>query len=420
MNFQHARRKFNGNDFSQNVLESTHSWHKLTAQLTRDDTAMAEPTLLSNRYQIEGRLGSGGMAVVYRARDLMLERTVAVKILREDYSSDAAFKERFHQEAKAAANLSHPSIVTIHDFGLDAGRLFIVMEYVPGTDLKTILQSRGRFSVEEALPLIIQACAGIGYAHRAGLVHCDIKPQNMLVTPDQRLKVTDFGIARALASIKPDEYSSIVWGSPQYFAPEQAAGTAPSPGSDVYSLGVVMYEMLTGRLPFIADNAIELSRQHRILPPPPMRQFNPAIPPTLEQIVMKVLSKEPSARYRTADQLGRVLMTFNRNSYPPVPGVVPASPQPPAVEASANSSLLRSTARSATSQPPLQKPTPQSTPAAGPQTAPSQFVVTEDEEGNPLDIDWITWGLALLALVCVGGQVPLWIWVYLLYNPPVP
>ena len=216
---------------------------------------MAEPILLNDRYKVEGRLGSGGMAVVYRAYDLKLERTVAVKILREDYSSDPAFRDRFHQEAKAAANLSHPSIVTIHDFGLDSDRLFIVMEYLPGTDLKTILQSRGRFTIDEALPLIIQAAAGIGYAHRAGLVHCDIKPQNILVTPDQRLKVADFGIARAMASIHPDEQSHIVWGSPQYFAPEQAAGRAPSPASDVYSLGVIMYETLTGRLPFIGADA---------------------------------------------------------------------------------------------------------------------------------------------------------------------
>jgi len=383
-------------------------------------TTMAEPTLLNNRYQIEGRLGSGGMAVVYRARDLMLERIVAVKILREDFSADSAFRERFRQEAKAAANLSHPSIVTIHDFGLDAGRLFIVMEYVPGTDLKTILQTRGRFSVEEALPLIIQASAGIGYAHRAGLVHCDIKPQNMLVTPDQRLKVTDFGIARALASIRPDEYSSVVWGSPQYFAPEQAAGTAPSPASDVYSLGVVMYEMLAGRLPFNADNAIELSRQHRTLPPPPLRQFNPSIPPALEQIALKVLSKEPSSRYRTADQLGRVLMTFNRTTtFSPISGIGPASTQPPAFKSAQDAA--------SPALPPIrpaaQKIPPALIPAHFPPPPPpvvTQLAAADDIENNPLDIDWGTWGLALMALVCVGGQIPLWIWVYLLYNPPIP
>ena len=166
---------------------------------------MPEPVLLNNRYQLQELLGSGGMSVVYRAHDRMLERDVAIKILRETFSSDPSFRERFHQEAKAAANLSHPNIVTIHDFGLDTGRLFIVMEYVPGDHLKNLIKKRSRFSIEETLSLMIQACAGIGYAHRAGLVHCDIKPHNMLITPDMRLKVADFGIARALAAIQPDE-----------------------------------------------------------------------------------------------------------------------------------------------------------------------------------------------------------------------
>ncbi|NJN43405.1 MAG: serine/threonine protein kinase [Anaerolineae bacterium] len=172
------------------------------------------PALLNNRYALQKRIGKGGMAVVYEARDLMLERTVAIKILRETFSKDPAFRERFRQEAKAAANLAHPNIVTIHDFGFDAGRLFIIMEHIPGTDLKSIIEERGRFSVNEAIPILVQTSAGVGYAHRAGLVHCDIKPHNILITPDQRVKVTDFGIARALASIQPDEKIEVVWGSP--------------------------------------------------------------------------------------------------------------------------------------------------------------------------------------------------------------
>ncbi|GAB4504388.1 MAG: hypothetical protein Fur0043_13820 [Anaerolineales bacterium] len=342
---------------------------------------MQEGARLNNRYQLLQRVGSGGMAEVFRARDLMLERYVAVKVLRADYTGNQAFQERFRQEARAAANLSHPNIVTVHDFGLDRGQLFIVMEHVPGSDLKTLLRQRGRFSIEEAIPLIVQACAGIGYAHRAGLVHCDVKPHNMLVTPDKRLKVTDFGIARALATIHPDEHSDVVWGSPQYFSPEQAAGEPPSPASDVYSLGIVLYETLTGSLPFNGFTAEELARMHLEAPPAPIREYLPDIPEPLEQIVEKVLSKEPSARYRTADQLGRVLLRFG--TQPDLPASLTLTPE------------------TATVYQPASIPEPEAVPAA------------------PLEIDWLSVALGLLALIAVGGLIPFWMWVYFAYNPPI-
>lgn len=344
-------------------------------------------SLLNNRYQLLERLGSGGMAVVYQASDQMLARYVAIKVLRQDYSRNKAFQERFRQESRAAANLSHPNIVTVHDFGFDAGQLFLVMEYVPGTDLKSMIRKRGRFTIEEAIPLMVQACAGIGYAHRAGLVHCDVKPHNMLMTPDRRLKVTDFGIARALATILPDEHSETVWGSPQYFSPEQAAGSAPSPASDVYSLGVVLYEMLTGSLPFVADSPEELTRMHLEETPTPISEYLPGIPSTLEQIVMKVLSKEPSARYRTADQLGRVLMNFG------ISGETPATPV----------SLTL---------------TPEAAPVY--QTHANSASSYDAKSVQPdLGIDWLSVGLGLLALIAVGGLIPFWMWVYFVYNPPI-
>jgi serine/threonine-protein kinase len=340
---------------------------------------MDQQRLLNERYELLEPLGKGGMAVVYQARDRMLERLVAIKLLREDYSSDASFQNRFRQEARAAANLSHPNIVTVHDFGLDRGQLFIVMEYIPGTDLKSLLKQRGRLPPEQALPLAIQACAGLGYAHRAGLVHCDVKPQNLLVTPDMRLKVTDFGIARALSTIQSEEQHELVWGSPLYFSPEQAKGNAPSPASDVYSLGVVLYEMLTGKPPFQADTASELTRLHIQAVPAALAEVLPDASPALQEILNKVLAKEPSQRYRTADQLGRVLLKF---------GTVRAAP-----------SLAL-------------------TPEVPPDRTDQTFV---EQAVGPLlgGIDWLTVGLGLTALVAVLGLIPFWMWVYFVYNPPV-
>jgi serine/threonine protein kinase len=361
---------------------------------------MAEPSLLNNRYQVLEPLGTGGMAQVYRARDLMLDRFVAIKMLRADYSADPVVQVRFRQEAKSAANLSHPNIVTVHDFGFDQGKLFIVMEHVPGTNLKVMIDNLGKFNTDDALPIIIQACAGLGYAHRAGIVHCDVKPHNILITPDHRVKVTDFGIARAISGIHPDEQHDVVWGSPLYFSPEQAAGLAPSPASDVYSLGVVMYEMLAGRPPFVAKTPETLARLHREMKPQAPVIFNPNISPELEQIILKVLSKEPSARYRTADQLGRVLMTFGHQkaTYRPRPGANGASaPLPPS---SANMQGKTGSMQTMTSYIDL-----------GTEPLP---VETTDE------IDWISVGLGLLALASVGGLVPLWLAIFFRWNNALP
>ena len=380
---------------------------------------MAQGKLLNDRYQLLEKQGGGGMATVYRARDKMLERDVAIKLLRDDYSDNDEFRERFRQEARAAANLSHPNIVTVHDFGYDVGKLFIVMEYIPGADMKTLIRRRGRVSVRDTVHLMTQACAGIGYAHRAGLVHCDVKPHNMLVTHDKRLKVTDFGIARALSTIRHDEYNDVVWGSPQYFSPEQATGAAPSPASDVYSLGIILYELLTGTLPFLAKTPEELARLHMTQIPVPVSEYVPDISPALEQIVSKVLAKEPSRRYRTADQLGRVLENFglqeekpkqqtrsvpiSRPISEPLPTTPPSYvPNPEPVPVYQHQPVVERT------PPPAPTPTYQYTPPPRPAPKPRE----------PLNIDWASVGLGLLALLMAGGLIPFWMWVYFIYNPP--
>lgn len=328
---------------------------------------------LAGRYQLSGELGAGGMAHVYQALDLQLQRPVAIKVLREDLIGDPGFRARFLQEARAAANLAHPNIVTVYDSGIDNNRFFFVMERVAGTDLKTMLRSRGHLPVDEAVRIMVQVASAVGYAHRAGLIHCDLKPQNILVASDGRAKITDFGIARALSTIDPGETSEYVWGSPQYFAPEQAAGGPPSPASDVYALGVVLYEMVTGELPFRAAHAEQLAELHVKATPVPPSRVTPGIPPALEQIILKVLAKEPAARYRTADQLARVLSTFV-----PSPGPEPTLPPSPGA-------LVAD---------------------------PGTFTSTKP---RPESVDWMAVVLGLIAFVAVGGLVPLWLWACLLY-----
>jgi eukaryotic-like serine/threonine-protein kinase len=351
---------------------------------------MSETNLLNNRYRLQELLGKGGMASVFRATDTMLERDVALKILKSDYTKSPAFRERFRQEAKAAANLHHPNIVTVHDFGYDSPRLYIVMEYVKGKDLNSIMKEHVQLKTYTAIKLAIEACKGIGYAHRAGLVHCDIKPHNFLVDVNWRLKVTDFGIARAMASIDSEEESKMVWGSPQYFSPEQATGMPPSPASDVYSLGVVLYLMTTGKLPFTAKSSVELARLHRKALPPSPRDINPRLPREIESVIMKVLSKEPSARYRTADQLARVLQTLLDR-----------------IE-NLDQSIHNSFEISSKPIEETSEETPPETILSFTQEEKSELDRDEEES---LNFDWVAIGLSMLATTAVFGLFPFWAWV---------
>lgn len=363
---------------------------------------MSQP-LLNRRYKILDQLGAGGTALVFKAQDLSLNRLVAIKVLRDSLTADAEFLNRFQQEARAAANLAHPNIITIHDFGVDGRYYYIVMEYLEGTDLKNIIRQQAPFSVERFLNFAIQMSAGIGYAHRAGLVHCDVKPQNMLVTPEGRIKVTDFGIARALSTIHQGESHDVVWGSPQYFSPEQAAGEAPTPSSDVYSLGVVFYEMLTGRLPFTAQDPQQLALMHLRDDPPPMTMYNPAVPETLERIVRKVLAKEPAVRYRTADQLGHILISYKEQGgqfNTPTPPRTPTRSAKAAVDAPAA---------------PMPTSTGRQTAAQRPPSA--RELARQLEEEVDEGLDWTAIGLSVLAGMALLGLLPLWFIVLLRYNP---
>ena len=265
----------------------------------------AQNVTLNKRYQLINRVGSGGMAVVYKAKDLALGRLVAVKMLHDSLTGDNNFLASFRREAHAAANLAHPNIVTVYDIGEAEHRHFIVLEFIDGQTLKQIIRqhkANGTYlPLTDVLTIVIQICEGIGCAHRADLVHCDVKPQNVRITRDQRVKVADFGIARAVSEATISQQSRS-WGTPQYFSPEQAAGEKPTPASDVYSIGIILFEMLTNELPFQAETPTGLAIKHLQTPPPLVTELNPLVPPQLAQIVNKVLSKEPSGRARSPDQ----------------------------------------------------------------------------------------------------------------------
>ena len=265
-------------------------------------------TLFDGRYRILRKLGSGGMANVYLAEDEDLGRRVAIKILNDRYANDESFIERFRREAKSAAGLSHPNIVSIYDRGEAEGTYYIAMEVIEGRSLKELILTRGAVPVHQAVEYARQLLEALRFAHRHGIIHRDIKPHNVLVSADERgksqdsrLKVTDFGIARHGAS-QMTEAGSIM-GTAQYLSPEQARGAPVTAASDLYSAGIVLYELLTGKVPFGGDSAIEIAMKHVNELPRPPSQLRSEIPPELDQIVLRALAKEPEDRYQTAEEL---------------------------------------------------------------------------------------------------------------------
>jgi serine/threonine-protein kinase len=271
---------------------------------------------LGGRYEVIDRVGGGGMAIVYKAHDQLLNRYVAIKVLRQQFVNDEDFIRRFRREAQSAASLSHPNVVSIYDVGQEADTHYIVMEYVEGHNLNEIIKERAPLQVEEAVNIATQICDALDHAHHNGIIHRDIKPHNILIGRNGRVKVTDFGIARAVTSSDITQTGSVI-GSVHYFSPEQAKGASQGEKSDLYSLGIVLYQMLTNRLPFLGESPISVALKHlqeKVVDP---RSVNPHIPQSVENIILKALRKNPDERYQSARQmlhdLERALLPERRN-----------------------------------------------------------------------------------------------------------
>jgi len=275
-------------------------------------------TTIDSRYRLERPLGHGGMASVHLARDTELDRLVALKLLAENLSGDESVHRRFVREARLAARLSHPNVVSVFDAGDDGGRPYIVMEYVDGENLAELLARRGRIPPDEARGLALQAAQGLAHAHAAGLVHRDVKPQNLILRRDGTLKIADFGIARAAEATALTQAGTVL-GTAAYLSPEQALGEEVTPATDVYSLGVVLYELLTGRTPFQVETLDDLA-QRPAMEVAPVRELVPGVPRDLEDVVMHCLARNPEYRPRDGAQLAAELALVDAAATKPLPG----------------------------------------------------------------------------------------------------
>lgn len=340
-----------------------------------DENTSAFP-IIKKRYQILNTIANGGMSVIYRAKDTVLERYVALKVLKSDLSANQIFRNRFRAEAKASAKLSHPNIVTAFDFGLDSKRLFIVMELVEGNHLKDLIIKQRISSFYKGFLLMKQASNGLAHAHKHGIVHCDIKPQNMLVSDEGTLKIADFGISRALETISRVEKHSEIWGSPFYVSPEQAYGKPPSPASDIYSLGIILFEIFTGHLPFEDDDALVLLEKHKTQEHISAQLINPSIPDYLESIINKALMKDPSKRYTNGNEIYNELNSISDDI--------------------SKLGIIHKKIQSASGH--------------------KKESVIKPLNESVRKVDWSTIILSLLAVLMVGGLIPFWLFIYLSLN----
>ena len=332
--------------------------------------------IINERYQILNTISSGGMAVIYRAKDVILDRPVALKILKKELSQKPDLREQFSKEAKATARLSHVNIVTTHDFGIYGDRLYIAMELVEGSILKDVITNK-EITLSQRINYLEQACEGLAYAHSNNIVHCDIKPQNMLISASGELKLTDFGISQVLDSLSRESTGEI-WGSPYYIAPEIARGAAPSPAADVYSMGIVMYEVLTKRLPFLGEDVLTLIEKHQEETPLSPIKINKQIPPALNAIILKAISKDPGQRYPDASALLSDIIQAKK------------APLEEKTYSEKSQDIIRNSNQGI------------------------DDFRAPDIEGLP--IDWKTILLGFAAIIMVGGLIPFWLFIYYSIN----
>ena len=278
--------------------------------------ANQEPTVFNDRYELHRQIARGGMADVFLARDLLLDRPVAIKVLFDQFSKDQQFVERFRREAQRAANLNHPNIVSVFDWGEESGTYFIVMEYVEGRSLAEIIRTEGSIHPDKVAEISSEVAAALSFAHRNGIVHRDVKPGNVLVAPNGHIKVADFGIARALANVQSElTQAGTVMGTATYISPEQAQGMEVDPRSDLYSLGVMVYEMLSGRPPFAGETPVAVAYQHVQDSPISLRAAGVSVAESLEAVTMKLLAKNPVNRYPTAEDLRSDLRRYQEGAH---------------------------------------------------------------------------------------------------------